>query len=71
MLYQLKSGQPAFQVVDGPCKGRTYRPGETYQEIPPREAARFDATGAAVRPKRARVSRAKTRPDAGQEGDES
>ena len=69
-MYTLRKGQPALQVVDGPCKGRTYRPGETYAEIPPREAARFD-TIKATKPKKARAIRAKASPDAGREGDES
>lgn len=40
--YRLKPGQEAFQVVDGPCEGVTFRPGMTYHEIPPREAGRFE-----------------------------
>jgi len=42
-LYKLKPGQEAFQVVDGPCEGRSYQPGVVYTEadIPPQEAKRF------------------------------
>lgn len=42
-MYTLKPGQPAFQVVDGPCKGRSYKPGEVYAEVPPQDAGRFKA----------------------------
>lgn len=45
-MYTLKPGQPAFQVVDGPCKGRTYKPGEVYAEVPPQDAGRFKAVKA-------------------------
>ena len=50
--YQLKPGQEAFQVVDGPFEGRQYRPGVTYAEaeIPPREEKRFEEIPAADSP---------------------
>lgn len=40
--YRLKPGQEAFQVVDGPCEGVTFRPGVVYTEIPIREGGRFE-----------------------------
>lgn len=38
----LKPGQEAFRVVDGPYAGRLYQPGQSYIDIPPEEAHRFD-----------------------------
>jgi len=42
MSYTLKKKAESFTVVDGPLANRTYRHGETYEEIPKNEAARFD-----------------------------
>jgi hypothetical protein len=40
--YRLKTGEEAFQVVDGPFRRRRYEPGNIYNEIPPEEASRFE-----------------------------
>lgn len=40
--YRLKRGQERFQVVDGPLENREFIPGVIYQEIPEREAGRFE-----------------------------
>ena len=42
MAYKLKIGQESIRVVDGLFAGRVYRPGMTYNEIPPEEAGRFE-----------------------------
>jgi hypothetical protein len=44
-MYQLKKGQEAFTVVEGPFKGRSFKPGQLYAEIPPQEARKFTGTG--------------------------
>jgi hypothetical protein len=41
-MYKLKENQESFQVVDGEFAGRSYKRGETYSEVPPNEAYRFD-----------------------------
>jgi len=41
-MYQLKKGQPGFEVVDGPMKGRKFEPGKRSPEVPPREVGRFE-----------------------------
>lgn len=41
MPYQLKPGQEAFEVVDGPMAGRCFAPGKIYNQIPKSEARRF------------------------------
>ena len=41
-MYKLKPRYEAFQVVDGPFAGHTYRPGEVYETVPPREKQKFD-----------------------------
>ena len=41
-MYQLKKGQPAFEVVDGELAGRKFAHGTLYAEIPQREAGRFE-----------------------------
>lgn len=43
-MYKLKLNQPDFECVDGPFAGRKYKTGQTYAEIPPNEAHRFDFT---------------------------
>ena len=43
--YQLKQKEECFKVVDGPCAGRHYRHGETYDEIPLQEKHRFEKAG--------------------------
>jgi len=40
-MYQLKKGQESFTVVEGPMAGRSFRPGQTYTDIPAAEARRF------------------------------
>ena len=42
-MFRLRKNAPDFEVVDGPFTGRTFRAGETYAEIPPEEASRFEA----------------------------
>jgi hypothetical protein len=46
-MYQLKKGQEAFTVVEGFFKGKTFKPGARYEEIPREYAGRFAAIGAA------------------------
>jgi len=41
-MYKLKLNQPDFECVDGPFAGRKYKTGQTYAEIPPNEAHRFE-----------------------------
>ncbi len=41
-MYRLKTGIPAFTVVDGPFEGRTFEAGRLYPEIPPQEAHKFE-----------------------------
>jgi hypothetical protein len=40
--YRLKPGVPEFDVVDGEYKGRKFRRGKVYTEIPPEEKHRFE-----------------------------
>lgn len=40
--YRLKANSPNFTMVDGPFARRAYSKGETYQEIPPGEADKFE-----------------------------
>lgn len=42
-MYQLKKGQEAFTVVEGPFAGQTFKPGVHYAEIPKETAGRFAA----------------------------
>ena len=49
-MYQLKKGQEAFTLVEGPLAGRTYKPGERYQEIPRELSGRFTAIKAVPAP---------------------
>ena len=42
MQYQLKKGIEAFTVVEGPGAGLQFKPGESYAEIPPAEAKKFE-----------------------------
>jgi hypothetical protein len=42
MTHKLKSGQPAFESVDGPFAGRRFVPDFVYAEIPPGEEHRFE-----------------------------
>jgi hypothetical protein len=44
MLYKLKPNQEPFVVCGGPFEGRKFLTGQTYAEIPPEEADRFDET---------------------------
>ncbi len=43
-MYRLKANVPGFTVVDGPFQGRTYLHGQTYDEVPPQEAHKFNET---------------------------
>ncbi|OPY74716.1 MAG: hypothetical protein A4E64_02138 [Syntrophorhabdus sp. PtaU1.Bin058] len=45
MQYRLKSNEAPFEVVDGPMAGRKFSAGETYTEVPPQEAHRFEEIG--------------------------
>jgi len=49
-MYQLKKGQEAFTVVEGPLKGKTFKPGARYDDIPPGMSGRFAAIKAAAAP---------------------
>lgn len=51
-MFQLKNGKEGFTVVEGPYKGRTFRPGESYAEIPPQEAGKFTEIKKAAAPPR-------------------
>lgn len=42
MPYKLKPNQESFQSVDGPFDGRKFLSGQTYAEIPPEEAEKFE-----------------------------
>ena len=66
-MYQLKPGSESFTVVDGPCAGKTYKPGQAYTEIPPQEKKRFQEIkeeapdiGAGSKPARAEAVKTKT-----------
>ena len=37
----LKDGEDAFKCMDGPFKGREYKPGVHYTEVPDHETHRF------------------------------
>ena len=74
-MYRLKENQPDFKVADGPFAGRTYGAGETYGEVPPEEANRFDVieaippidarpSGSDARSARTRDATAKKAPEA-------
>jgi len=41
MVYILKPGAPAFDVVDGPFAGKTFRHDIPYTDIPPADAGKF------------------------------
>ena len=43
MAYKLKPNVPDFTVVDGTFEGRSYKAGETYDEIPPQEKNKFES----------------------------
>jgi hypothetical protein len=60
-MFQLKKGQEAFTVVEGPYKNRTFRPGETYTDIPPQEAGKFAETKKAA-PAKAAVKTESAKP---------
>jgi len=46
MPYRLKKECEAFEVVsEGPWDGRKFKHGETYAEVPEREAHKFERTG--------------------------
>jgi len=49
-MYQLRRGQPAIEIVDGPMAGRKFRPGVQYAEVPPGEMHRFEALRAPASP---------------------
>ena len=54
-MWKLKEDQPAFEMVDGPHAGKSYRHGESYAEVPPTEAWRFakeEAAHVASKPKK-------------------
>lgn len=40
--YRLKNNAADFEVVDGKFAGRKFVAGETYREIPPMEAEKFE-----------------------------
>lgn len=61
-MYRLKKGQESFTAVEGPCEGKTYKPGETYAEVPPGEERRFDDIGAAPARKAAAPAAAEKKP---------
>lgn len=44
-MWQLKSTQPAFEMVDGPMAGRAFVHGLPYDQVPPGEAHRFERPG--------------------------
>jgi hypothetical protein len=46
-MYQLKKGQESFTPVEGPLGMRTFKPGESYDEIPPGMEGRFETIGVA------------------------
>lgn len=48
MPYRLKPGVESFQVVDGPMAYTTFKKGETYDEIPPQEAEKFEEINVAA-----------------------
>lgn len=56
MPYRLKTQFEAFTVVDGPFERRHFEHGKPYDEVPEREAHRFEEVGgqpvAAEAPKR-------------------
>jgi hypothetical protein len=56
MTYKLKSGQPGFEIVDGPLAGHRYVPDQVYDEIPPLESDRFE------RAEKATVTQLKQKP---------
>lgn len=41
-MFVLKKGQPEFEPVEGPMRGRKFRRGVEYSEVPPGEERRFD-----------------------------
>ena len=47
--YKLKAGQESFTPVEGPFALKTFKPGQTYAEIPPEEAGRFTEVDAPAR----------------------
>ena len=63
-MYKLKKGQPGFEVVDGPMKGKKFEPGKVYKDIPPQERHRFEEVKK-EKPKKAPPKKA----DKGQEAD--
>jgi hypothetical protein len=48
MPYKLKPNQEPFQCCGGQFEGRKFLHGQTYPEIPPEEAVRFDETEPAI-----------------------
>ena len=47
-MYQLKTGQESFEVVDGEFAGRKYIKGKVYDKIPPNEKKKFKTVGGRV-----------------------
>jgi hypothetical protein len=45
MGYRLKTQFEAFTVVEGPFERRHFEHGKTYDEVPAREAHRFEEVG--------------------------
>ncbi|NLT24651.1 MAG: hypothetical protein GXX82_16535 [Syntrophorhabdus sp.] len=41
--YRLKPNEPDIEIVDGPFARKKFVAGRVYTEIPPKEAARFEA----------------------------
>jgi len=54
MPYVLKQEYEAFEVVDGPGKGQSYRHGKRYREVPEAYAARFEQASAGASKKKTR-----------------
>ncbi len=42
-MYRLKPTQAEFEMVDGPFAGRKFKQGESYKDIPPDYADRFES----------------------------
>jgi hypothetical protein len=51
-MFQLKKGKEAFTVVEGLFKGRSFKPGQPYAEIPLQEAGKFETIKKAAAPVR-------------------
>lgn len=56
MMYQLKPGQEAFEVVDGPFAGKKYEKGVSYDAVPEHEAHRFQPVALELPPAQAKLT---------------